>query len=87
MKHKYTIVHKASGLELCKRSDGRWTVLERRGDQVYSYMAGDMPCGGGAWSAPATDGGRSDVSSGYCESYAKRVFKAAVWHRRAMATG
>ena len=74
-------VKRAHGIALLRRKeDGKMTVVAHSANnsQVYSYMPGDKPKGGGQWMAHANNEGIDYVANGYSPSYARRVFREAI---------
>lgn len=71
---KYTTIKEKSGYKLLKRNDGKYCVVQVRGNQVYSTMPGDMPLNGGQWYSNNCFTGIDYVANGYSESYARKMF-------------
>ena len=83
MAHSYDRIATESGICLDRRDDGRFVVyaVDDRAHQVYSLMPGDQPAspnGTGRWFARATSAGIDYVTSGYSQSYARRMYRRFV---------
>ena len=82
--HSYDLIEESHGYRLYRRDDGRYTVVRRDAahHSVLDAMPGDRPADGGSWTSSATDAGIDYVSSGYSQSYARRIYRALVTDAR-----
>lgn len=92
--HTYTTIAESAGHRLMRREDGKFVVVGvHRTDggrgfrKVTSVMPGDMPKGGGTWQGNDNDAGIAYVTTGYSESYARRMYRQFVSDAQASMAG